>query len=211
VSEVALPTERLREKASELHTALNFFEKDALKRGRLEAMLAKAEIVEPTEADWSRCAACRPRGPPSSGTGGYPAALWVLFHTLLANAGSQGPRAAAAVRDWVRFFFGCDECARHFEAYEVKGDAAATAKDASIWLWRAHDDVTARLTREDPMMAPHLRRWPSHDQCPACFGSDGTPDEDAVFLLLQEAYCAGADTFACAAFQGVGSASGKEA
>jgi len=87
-------------------------------------------------------AACRGA---SADARGYPCGLWLLFHTLLAQAephprapestrehprapetcpplqlqartDAQGVAALRAIRSYVRFFFGCQGCARHFLA-----------------------------------------------------------------------------------------------
>lgn len=60
---------------------------------------------------------------------------------------------ASAVRAWVRRFFSCAECAAHFEAMassEAVGvSGVATADDAVLWAWRAHNRVNARLSAEE--------------------------------------------------------------
>lgn len=50
------------------------------------------------------------------------------------------------MRCYVRYFFGCQECAQHFEAMAAKSmDQVASRKEAVLWLWSHHNEVNARL------------------------------------------------------------------
>ncbi len=101
---------------------------------------------------------CRLR-PSSPSVGGYPCALWLLFHSLLANARpSDAYETLWTIRDWVEEFFGCRECARHFaETWASQGitkergnlqNEAHSQMHAALWLWQAHNAVRARLYAE---------------------------------------------------------------
>jgi thiol-disulfide isomerase/thioredoxin len=157
------------------------------------------------------------------GVGGYPCGLWLLFHTMLAN--SDGQRAHLTLRiiyEWVQAFYGCVECAANFnEEWEEEGGTEVTGHiGTSLWLWRVHNMVRARLTTEDDSVDPKPQ-WPSMDQCEKCYveeyrndtsllasGSlqthtDFEPqiwDDQYVFAFLAETFCAGSDTFYCASF-----------
>lgn len=50
------------------------------------------------------------------------------------------------LRCYVRHFFGCQECAQHFEAMAAESmDQVASREEAVLWLWSHHNEVNARL------------------------------------------------------------------
>lgn len=52
----------------------------------------------------------------------------------------------STMRCYVRHFFGCQECAEHFEAMAAKSmDRVASREEAVLWLWSHHNEVNARL------------------------------------------------------------------
>ncbi|XP_027622063.1 sulfhydryl oxidase 2 [Tupaia chinensis] len=133
-------------------------------------------ILLPNHIKWVGCQGSRPE------LRGYPCSLWKLFHTLTVRA-STHPQALAGtgfeddpqavlqtVRRYVRSFFGCRDCADHFEDMADASMASVkTADQAVLWLWRAHNVVSGRLAghpSEDPKF-PKVP-WPSPDLCPAC-------------------------------------------
>jgi thiol-disulfide isomerase/thioredoxin len=174
-------------------------------------------LTTPTEYRW--CA--NPGGAP--GVGGYPCGLWLLFHTLLANSGpTDAQRTLTAVHDFVQHFFGCRECAAHFETLWQDGGGAALferdlhhpAIDTGVWLWQAHNRVRARITKVDDTVAAK-RQWPSLDECPQCYSRDvhdgiildndvewdaAQWEDTSVFVFLQELLCYKSDSYACAQF-----------
>ncbi|XP_038638251.1 LIM/homeobox protein Lhx3 isoform X1 [Scyliorhinus canicula] len=113
---------------------------------------------------------------------GYPCSLWTLFHTLMVHAVTRpemqilpgfdnSPQMVLqAIRRYIQHFFGCRECAQHFEEMAKESmDKVATLDDAILWLWRKHNDVNSRLAgapSEDPMF-PKVA-WPTPDHCPRC-------------------------------------------
>ncbi|KAM4020107.1 LOW QUALITY PROTEIN: sulfhydryl oxidase 2 [Anomaloglossus baeobatrachus] len=113
---------------------------------------------------------------------GYPCSLWKLFHSLtvqaavqpdaLANTEFEGDAQAVlkTMRRYIRDFFGCRECAQHFEAMAKESvDGVKTADEAVLWLWRKHNVVNKRLAgapSEDPK-SPKVE-WPTPALCPAC-------------------------------------------
>jgi len=146
----------------------------------------------------------------SNGRGGYSCALWVLFHATLSSvARTDAPYALHSIALWVNDFFGCEECARHFIRYyednnghEVEGGQIG----AVLWLWRAHNAVTARLRgdeiRADGSSDRRTDGYPEAADCEPCFNStDGAgAQEHSVFEYLQEVYCFEADTYVCSGF-----------
>lgn len=52
----------------------------------------------------------------------------------------------STMRCYVRHFFGCQECAQHFEAMAAESmDQVAGREEAVLWLWSHHNEVNARL------------------------------------------------------------------
>lgn len=50
------------------------------------------------------------------------------------------------MRCYIRHFFGCRECAQHFEAMAAESmDRVASREEAVLWLWSHHNKVNARL------------------------------------------------------------------
>ncbi|XP_042819447.1 sulfhydryl oxidase 2 [Panthera tigris] len=158
---------------------------------------------------WVGCQGSRPE------FRGYTCALWKLFHTLTVQAGAHpealdgtafegDPQAVLqSIRRYVRTFFGCKECAEHFEelARESMG-SVKTADQATLWLWKQHNFVNNRLAghlSEDPKF-PKVP-WPSPDLCPACHEEVKglhSWNEGQVLLFLKQHYGSGnlVDTYA---------------
>ncbi|XP_054021332.1 sulfhydryl oxidase 1 [Dryobates pubescens] len=127
---------------------------------------------------------------------GYPCGLWTLFHLLTVQAAQNGPNkelpleVLSTIRCYVRNFFGCQECAEHFEAMAAKSmDQVASREEAVLWLWSHHNEVNARLAggdTEDPKY-PKLQ-WPPPDMCPQCHKEERGVhawDESAVLTFLK--------------------------
>ncbi|XP_045323859.1 sulfhydryl oxidase 2 isoform X2 [Leopardus geoffroyi] len=151
---------------------------------------------------WVGCQGSRPE------FRGYTCALWKLFHTLTVQAGAHpkaldgtgfegDPQAVLqSIRRYVRTFFGCKECAEHFE--EMAKDSMGsvrTADQAILWLWKKHNFVNNRLAghlSEDPKF-PKVP-WPSPDLCPACHEEVKglhSWNEGQVLLFLKQHYGSG--------------------
>lgn len=94
------------------------------------------------------------------------------------------------LRCYVRHFFGCRDCAQHFEAMAAKSmDQVAGREESVLWLWSHHNEVNARLAggdTEDPNF-PKLQ-WPPPDLCPQCHKEERGVhawDEPAVLTFLK--------------------------
>lgn len=121
---------------------------------------------------------------------GYTCGLWTLFHfiTVQAAAGDVAPADAAAsharpaindpteslraIHGYVQYFFGCSDCSQHFQTmaaqrhiYDVK-----SRDEAVLWLWRAHNEVNARLAGDAATEDVHFpkQQWPSAEWCERC-------------------------------------------
>ncbi|KAM4663360.1 sulfhydryl oxidase 2 [Discoglossus pictus] len=113
---------------------------------------------------------------------GYPCALWKMFHSFTVQAALQ-PNALATtafednpkallqtMRGYIQEFFGCRECAKHFDAMVKESiDTVKTMDEVALWLWSKHNVVNNRLAgapSEDPKF-PKVQ-WPTPDICPSC-------------------------------------------
>ncbi|CAI9611736.1 unnamed protein product [Staurois parvus] len=74
------------------------------------------------------------------------------------------------MRAYVRYFFGCRECATEFEKMASESmNFIRDHDDAIRWLWASHNRVNKRLAgnkQEDPEFPK--TQWPSKDLCPKC-------------------------------------------
>ncbi|NXG65920.1 QSOX1 oxidase, partial [Hemiprocne comata] len=151
---------------------------------------ASNPAVLPTNVTWVGCQGSEPH------FRGYPCGLWTIFHLLTVQAAQSGPdkelplEVLGTMRCYVRHFFGCQECAEHFEAMAAKSmDQVAGREEAVLWLWSHHNKVNARLAggdTEDPKF-PKLQ-WPTPDMCPQCHKEERGVhvwDEPAVFTFLK--------------------------
>ncbi|XP_060630438.2 sulfhydryl oxidase 1 [Anolis sagrei] len=107
---------------------------------------------------------------------GFPCGLWTLFHlltvqeALLSPYRSSPPEVLPAMRGYVRYFFGCRECAEHFEGMAAESMSRVRNKDGAVlWLWSRHNRVNYRLAgapSDDPKF-PKIQ-WPPQDLCWSC-------------------------------------------
>lgn len=151
------------------------------------------------EVRWVGCQGSR------VGLRGYPCSLWTLFHVLtvqhdatpstLENTGLEGEAAPVlqVMRRYIRTFFGCEECGRHFEeAAAVSMDAVQSREEQILWLWNQHNMVNYRLAgslSDDPLFpkAP----WPSPSLCPSCHEEKNGVhiwNQDNILLFLRQHY-----------------------
>lgn len=131
----------------------------------------------PEMKPWQACA-----GFVGSSFRSYPCSLWTLFHMLtiseyrrsIATKQWQSLHASLyAMREYIRHFFRCTECARHFVtmAYDLENEL--THPNSSVlWLWQAHNQVNARL-KGSPSEIAQLpkRQFPTHSECGHCYRS----------------------------------------
>ncbi|KAM6080527.1 sulfhydryl oxidase 1 [Theristicus caerulescens] len=164
--------------------------RSALKEAMKNNRDASHPAVLPTNVTWVGCQGSEPH------FRGYPCGLWTVFHLLTVQAAQSGPdkelplEVLNTMRCYVRHFFGCQECAQHFEAMAAKSmDKVAGREEAVLWLWSHHNEVNARLAggdTEDPKF-PKLQ-WPPPDMCPQCHKEERGVhawDEPAVLTFLK--------------------------
>ncbi|XP_072148784.1 sulfhydryl oxidase 1 isoform X1 [Setaria viridis] len=133
-------------------------------------------------------------------TRGFSCGLWVLLHSLTVRSGDgESQSTFTSICDFIHNFFICEECRKHF--YEMCSSVSVpfkSARDLTLWLWRAHNKVNERLMKEekdldtaDPSFPKVI--WPPKQLCPSCYRSssrtaDGATqvewDEDEVFHFL---------------------------
>merc|ERR1712146_621698 len=100
---------------------------------------------------------------------------------------------------------------------EYDGASTKGHVDSVLWLWKVHNLVRERLTLDDDSVGLKAQ-WPSLQQCGMCYTEtvrnssagpstdqweEGGWQQDFVFAYIQETFCAGSDTFVCAAFKEV--------
>uniref|UniRef100_A0A3Q0RB69 Sulfhydryl oxidase n=1 Tax=Amphilophus citrinellus TaxID=61819 RepID=A0A3Q0RB69_AMPCI len=153
------------------------------------------------ELRWVGCQGSR------EGLRGYPCSLWTLFHVLtvqhdanptaLENTGLEGEAVPVlqVMRRYIRMFFGCQECGRHFEqAAAASMDTAQNREQQILWLWQQHNRVNMRLAgslSDDPLFpkAP----WPSPSLCASCHEEKNGVhvwNQDNVLRFLRHHYSA---------------------
>lgn len=59
---------------------------------------------------------------------------------------APGQEVLQAIRNYVHFFFGCRDCADHFEQMAAGSmHKVRSPNEAVLWLWSGHNRVNARL------------------------------------------------------------------
>lgn len=125
---------------------------------------------------------------------GYPCGLWKLFHYLTvqaANTAADPKEVLYAMHGYIKNFFGCEDCSRHFQqmAKERDIDGVSSLNGAILWLWSAHNVVNNRLSgdaTEDPEY-PKVQ-FPTRENCARCRGADGKWKYPEVLRYLKTMY-----------------------
>ncbi|XP_013147257.1 PREDICTED: sulfhydryl oxidase 2-like isoform X1 [Papilio polytes] len=148
--------------------------------------------VYTTDLDYIGCKGSQPK------YRGYTCGLWTLFHTLTVNSankpGVQGPKVLTAMHGYVKHFFGCTECAEHFQAMATRNRLFNVKENdkAILWLWISHNEVNLRLAGDVTEDPEHPKiQYPTTSKCPECRLSRGAWNLPAVYEYLQRVY--GAD------------------
>ncbi|ORC91041.1 putative quiescin sulfhydryl oxidase, partial [Trypanosoma theileri] len=169
------------EAASVLDVVRNFESGEEFSVPRWQSAVIAAHIPfegKPRAVQWRTCSGS------SSEYRGFPCAMWLLYHSLTANADKEA-NPLEIIQNYVRYFFSCEHCREHFLQFDFKLD-----DDPLLQLWRAHNNVNARLaienTSNDPLVPK--QQFPTRTMCPECYNSLGTFDEQAVVKFLQRRY-----------------------
>ncbi|MBV95239.1 Sulfhydryl oxidase 1, partial [Eschrichtius robustus] len=182
-----------------LHSMNDWLKKQQRKKipyGFFKAALdsRKEGAVIADKVNWVGCQGSQPH------FRGFPCSLWVLFHFLTVEASRQhvehsretakAQEVLQAIRGYVRFFFGCRDCAGHFEQMATASmHRVGNLNSAVLWFWSSHNKVNARLAgapSEDPQF-PKVQ-WPPRELCSACHRElQGAPvwDLDNIFNFLK--------------------------
>lgn len=63
------------------------------------------------------------------------------------SSAADGQEVLQAMRGYVQFFFGCRDCAHHFEQMAAASmHHVRSPRNAVLWLWTSHNRVNARLS-----------------------------------------------------------------
>ena len=112
------------------------------------------ETWAPHQVGWGVCSPCRgDRGGPVMGTVVWPAGAgsrkgpcdWSLLSPV-----AKAQEVLQAIRGYVRFFFGCRDCAGHFEQMATASMyRVGSLNSAVLWFWSSHNKVNARLAGKE--------------------------------------------------------------
>lgn len=131
----------------------------------------------------------------------FPCSLWTMFHFLTVQAAEKDDaedplEVLQAMHEYVKFFFGCTDCARHFQVMAARNKIwNVTSKDSAVlWMWEAHNEVNQRLSgdlTEDPNH-PKLQ-FPSAEDCSDCRrhgvrGGGSEWDKTSTLVYLKNHY-----------------------
>lgn len=124
---------------------------------------------------------------------GFPCSMWMMFHTLQAQAyKSQDPNPKVVLDvmvGYVKYFFACQDCAEHFLAVAKKMPPMKDIGEAVMWLNYAHNLANKRLhgdQTEDPKYSKV--QFPPSDVCSECHNSNGTFNDKEVLKFLVNMY-----------------------
>ena len=160
-------------------------------RGReLETFLSK---LSPPIVRKSRYIGCFSSFP---GKRRFPCSLWSLFHHLtiqhLESEQNDDPMEVLhAMHGYVKHFFGCSECAKHFQDMAKKNHIwNVTSKDqAALWLWSAHNEVNQRLSGDFTEDSNHPKvQFPLEIDCRVCYKKTSEFDKTEVLGFLRRHY-----------------------
>jgi thiol oxidase len=119
----------------------------------------------------------------------YTCGIWTLFHSLSTrnindNSAWRPSETMAAIRLYMKHFFGCEDCRQHFlEANPESLAQELAASDTNgphaviMWAWKMHNSVNKRLKRD---------QWPSISECAGCYIDIGGPVSIGMSLIHED-------------------------
>lgn len=124
----------------------------------------------------------------------YTCSLWTLFHIIVATPApiESEQEPLSIVNTFVRRFFGCEDCVKHFTTTYDSCDfdrckaGRMDQKNSSLWLWKVHNAVTQRVARERDL--PDPEKWPSAKACPSCWDASREAVNDEIDAYLRQCY-----------------------
>ncbi|KAI9995170.1 hypothetical protein PInf_012217 [Phytophthora infestans] len=108
----------------------------------------------------------------------YTCGVWTLFHTISvsdipSDTALKPSEIMTAIGLFVKYFFSCEECQRHFmltnpeSLLEKLAESDAEGPRAvAIWIWKMHNKVNKVLK---------YHQWLTLESCPNCYVNDGEP------------------------------------
>lgn len=130
---------------------------------------------------------------------GYPCGLWTMFHMLTVNFAMQDKDdlqddpaiVLKTMHGYVKYFFGCADCSQHYvemaarrKMYQVHG-----GDENILWLWKAHNEVNARLAADNTEDPKHTKiQYPASEHCSTCRYENGSWNEGQVLNYLKRKY-----------------------
>ncbi|ESL12233.1 hypothetical protein TRSC58_00003 [Trypanosoma rangeli SC58] len=136
---------------------------------------------DPREVRWRTCSGSSPK------YRGFPCGMWLLFHSLTVNvaAGVADINPLETIQNYVRYFFSCVKCRKHFELFNFSRE-----EDPVLQLWRAHNEVNARLAVVKAGADPFVpkRQFPDSALCSTCHDASGAFREEEVVRYLRKWY-----------------------
>ncbi len=147
--------------------------------------------------------------------GGYPCSLWTLWHVLTVNQMNEEEppyRVLEAMLGYIKHFFGCEDCTRHFlQVAEGQGgirSRVSTKNDSILWLWQAHNKANQRLAgdlTDDKAFPKEI--FPNRQHCSDCYtnrlGSDLWSEFNRGKILEFLQYLYGVDNLSGRGLRGV--------
>jgi thiol oxidase len=158
-------------------------------------VLAKEKEYDPVflkPQGWLGCRGSQPQ------FRGYPCGLWTMFHTLTVHSEANSHRNIStdpqevllAIVGYVKNFFGCSHCAKHFlqMSTTMRGNVSSF-DDSILWLWKAHNSANQRLAGDETEDPTHPKvQFPTDKMCPNCTSQNGSYNEQAVLEFLKGMY-----------------------
>ncbi|CAF0878512.1 unnamed protein product [Rotaria sordida] len=139
---------------------------------------------------------------------GYTCSLWLLFHSMIVKqailheqnllpSNVKPSDMILSIREYVRRFFLCDECAKHFLNMTSNAENEINSfKENVLYLWRGHNKVNKRLRGEQISNDPAWPKvpFPTKEQCNSCVreideNNDALEyDENETYNYLKDYY-----------------------
>ncbi|CAF1153829.1 unnamed protein product [Adineta steineri] len=139
---------------------------------------------------------------------GYTCSLWLLFHSMTVKqailaeenklpANVQPPDMIISIREFIRKFFLCEECVKHFTNMTANAENEINSyKESVLYIWRGHNTVNKRLRDDELTNDPAWPKvpFPTKQECNSCVrqvdeNNDAVEyDENETYNYLKDYY-----------------------